>query len=95
MPRKRPKLATAGERVAAARRIIEAQQALLEKLRINGRPTNEADGALRMYVSSLLHRLAHEERLRKAAKDKRGEPRAKLKLTHCRVLQQRGAFLLG
>src|SRR5262245_33402700 len=71
MPRKSPKLKVLGPRIADARRIIDAQQALLEKLRINGEPTREAEGALRTYVSALTHLLAHEERLKAEARAKR------------------------
>jgi hypothetical protein len=43
------------DQVAEARRIIDAQHALLEKLRVAGAPTREAEGALRTYASSLMH----------------------------------------
>jgi hypothetical protein len=42
MPRKKPKLAVLADRIATARRIIEAQQALLEELRVSGEPRFEA-----------------------------------------------------
>ena len=73
MPRKSPKLKVLGTRIADAQHIIDAQQALLEKLRINGEPTHEAEGALRTYVSALMHLRAHEKRLKLEAKAKRGE----------------------
>src|ERR1700733_4507299 len=53
MPKRKPKLAVFADRIAEARRIIDAQQALLEKLRIGGQPTFEAEVALRTYASSL------------------------------------------
>jgi hypothetical protein len=53
MPKKASKLALLADQIAVARRIIEGQQTLLEKLRIKGEPTREAEGALRTYVSSL------------------------------------------
>ena len=53
MPRKKPKLAVLADRIATARRIIEIQQALLERLRVTGERTYEAEAALRIYVSSL------------------------------------------
>jgi hypothetical protein len=58
MSRKRPpktKLALVSDHTAEARRIIDMQQALLEKLRVAGAPTHEAEGALRTYGSSLMH----------------------------------------
>ena len=70
MPRKTPKLAVLADRIADARRIIDAQQAPLEKLQINGL-TQEADWALRTYVSCLLHLLAHQEKLRREIKTKK------------------------
>jgi hypothetical protein len=64
-------------RIADARRIIGAQQALIEKLRTSEQPTREAEGALRTYVSALMHLLAHEKRLRLEAKAKKGETKKK------------------
>jgi hypothetical protein len=40
MPKKRPKLVVLDKRVAEVRRIIDQQQALLERLRITGQPYN-------------------------------------------------------
>ena len=77
MPRKSPKLKILGAHIADARRIIDAQQALLEKLRINGEPTLEAEGTLRTYASALMHLLAHERRLKLEALAKRGETKKK------------------
>jgi hypothetical protein len=68
MPRKKKPT-----RLADARRIIDAQQTLLEKLRKNGEPTDEAEAPLRTYVSALMHLLAHEEKLRLEAQAKKGE----------------------
>jgi hypothetical protein len=73
MPRKRPKLSTLTARIAEPRRIIEAQLAQLMKLQTSGQSTTEAESALRMCVSSLLHLLAHAERLQEEAKAKKGE----------------------
>jgi hypothetical protein len=77
MPRKKPKLVLLAAQIAAARRIIDSQQALLERLRVNGRPTDQAKGALRTYVSSLMHLLAREDNLRKQAAAKKGETKNK------------------
>ena len=73
MPRKSPKLEVLGTRIADAQHIIDAQQALLEKLPINGEPTHEPEGALRTYVSALMHLRAHEKTLKLEAKAKRGK----------------------
>ena len=73
MPKKRPKLALLAEQIAVARRIISDQQALLGKLRVSGEPTREAEGALRTYISSLMHLIAYQERLRLESEAKRGE----------------------
>jgi hypothetical protein len=77
MPKKASKLALLADQIAVARRIIEGQQTLLEKLRIKGEPTREAEGALRTYVSSLMHLLAHEDKIKNEAKAKKGETRKK------------------
>jgi hypothetical protein len=69
MPRKRPpkpKLVLLAERIAEARRIIDAQQVLLEKLRVVGAPTLGDESALRTYISSLTHLLAHERKEKEA-----------------------------
>jgi hypothetical protein len=73
MPKKASKLALLADQIAVARRIIEGQQTLLEKLRIKGEPTREAEGALRTYE----HLLAHEDKIKNAAKAKKGETRKK------------------
>ena len=80
MPRKRSnktKLALLSDQIAEARRIIDAQQALLEKLRIAGVSTHEAEGALRTYTSSLMHLLAHEQKLKAEALAKKGQTKLK------------------
>jgi hypothetical protein len=73
MLKKRPKLAMLADRIAEARRIIEVQQAQLMKLQASSQSTNGAEGALRIYVSSLLHLLAHAEKLQEEAKALKGE----------------------
>jgi hypothetical protein len=60
-------------RIATARRIIEAQQALLERFRVSGEPTFEAKAALRTYASALAHLLAHADRMQQEALAKKGE----------------------
>ncbi len=73
MPKRKPKLAVFADRIAEVRRIIDAQQALLEKLRIGGQPTFEAEAALRTYASSLAPLLAHADKMREEALAKKGE----------------------
>jgi hypothetical protein len=75
MPRKKKptKLDMLRTRIGDARRIIDAQQALLEPLQNDGEPTQEAEAALRTYASALMHLLTHEERLRLEAQAKEGE----------------------
>ena len=40
---------------------------------IGAKPTREAEGALRTYVSALMHLLAHEKKLKLEAQAKKGE----------------------
>jgi hypothetical protein len=80
MPRKRPpklKSVLLADRIAEARRIIDAQQILLENLRVAGAPTHEAEGVLRTYASSLMHLLAYECKLKEEAEAKKGETKLK------------------
>ena len=80
MPRKRAhktKLALLSDQIAEARRIIDAHEALLEKLRVTGEPTREAEGALRTYASSLMHLLAYEQKLKEEALARKGETKLK------------------
>jgi hypothetical protein len=60
MPKKASTLAVLAERIAVARHIMDGQQTMLEKLRISGEPTREAEGSLRTYVSSMMHLSAYE-----------------------------------
>jgi hypothetical protein len=48
MPKKKPKLIVLSQHIAVARRIIDKQQALLEKLRVSGQPTLEAEGPFQL-----------------------------------------------
>ena len=61
------------DRIAAARRIVDVQRALLEKPRMDGERTDEAEAALRTYASSLAHLVAHADQLREEAGAKKGE----------------------
>jgi hypothetical protein len=40
-------------------------------------PTHEAEGALRIYASSLMHLLAHEQKLKEETRAKKGETKLK------------------
>jgi hypothetical protein len=71
--KKKPKLTVLAERIAVARRIIEEQRALRDTLRSSGRPTLEAEAALRTYTSSLTHLVARARRMREEAIAKKGE----------------------
>jgi hypothetical protein len=73
MRRKPPKVTILRSRIADARRIIDAQQALLERLRVSGEPTREAEASLRTYVSALAHLLGHEQRLKLEAQSRRAQ----------------------
>ena len=75
--RKKSQIALLSDQVAEARRIIDAQQALLEELRVAGAPTHEAEGALRTFASSLMHLLAHEQKLKEEARAQKGETKLK------------------
>jgi hypothetical protein len=80
MPRRRSnktKLAQLSDQVAEVRQIIDQQQSLLEKLRVAGSPTHEAEGARRTYASSLMHLLTHEGQLKAEAEAKKGETKLK------------------
>jgi hypothetical protein len=80
MPRKRrtkSKLDLLADQIAEARCIVAARQILLEKLRVEGHPAQEVEGALRTYASSLMHLLAHEHRLKEEAAAKKGETKLK------------------
>ena len=77
MPSKKPKLVALAKRIAVVRRIIDQQQALLERLRISGQSTVEAEAMLATYVSSLTHLLDHERRMREDAQAKKGETKKK------------------
>jgi hypothetical protein len=87
MPKKRPKLVVLDKRVIEVRRIIDRQRALLERLRITGQPTTDAEGLLRTYVSSLTHLLDHARRMRQDAQAKKGET----KKTPAGIIQLNGA----
>jgi hypothetical protein len=59
-----PKLVVAAARAAEARRIVAGQRLLIETLKASGRPTKEAEVALRLYVSALEVLEQHDRKLR-------------------------------
>jgi hypothetical protein len=71
MPRRDPKLVVAAARAAEARRIVAGQRLLIETLKASGRPTKEAEAALRMYVSALEVLEQRERKLREERRAKR------------------------
>ena len=62
-------------RVAEARRIVAAQRALIARLMLAGRPTLEAQGSLRTYLSALKLLEAFQRRIVEDNKAKVGETR--------------------
>ena len=71
MPRRDPKLIVATIRAAEARRIVTGQRLLIETLKASGRPTKEAEVALRSYISALEVLEQHERKLREERQAKR------------------------
>jgi hypothetical protein len=56
-------------RTAQARRIVAAQHQLIERLKMTGSPALDAERTLMIYLSSLRHLEAHEDKLRKEQKN--------------------------
>jgi len=73
MPRKKPKLIVAADRVAEARRIVAEQRQLVAKLKAFGRSTLDAERTLQMYVGSLKHLEDYERKIRMEDKAKTRE----------------------
>jgi hypothetical protein len=64
-----PKITLAAMRTAQARRIVAAQHQLIEGLKMTGSPALDAERTLMIYLSSLRHLEAHEDKLRKEQKN--------------------------
>lgn len=80
MPRKKPALISAEDRLNEARRIIADQHKLIAQLKASGHPTGDAERTLQSCASSLKHLEDHERRIRAEDKAKKGEtkkPRSK------------------
>jgi hypothetical protein len=75
--REKPTLAVLADQIASARCIIEAQHALLKKLRAGGQSSAGAEAELLTYASSLPHLLAHADKLKEEALAKKGETKKK------------------
>ena len=52
MPRRDPKLVGAATRAAEGRRIVAGQQLLIETLKASGKPSQDAEVSLQLYVSA-------------------------------------------
>jgi len=78
MPRKKPRLAVAAQRVADARRIVAEQKDLIAKLTAAGGSTLDAERALASYLSALRHLEHHERMLREEERAKRRETKKRL-----------------
>jgi hypothetical protein len=64
VPRKRPELILIAQRVAAARKIVADQQALIADLTASGQSAADAEKTLQTYLSSLRHLEDHARKLR-------------------------------
>ena len=77
MPRPDPKLIVAANRAAEARRIVAGQRLLIETLKASGRPAEDAEVTLQLYISALEVLERHERKLREEGRAKRRETRKK------------------
>jgi hypothetical protein len=75
MPKKKAKLVELEQKIDAAKRIVARQQAIVDKLLATGKPSAEAEGTLRTYLSSLNHLEGHRRQMRQDARAKHGESR--------------------
>ena len=70
MPRRDPKLVAAATRAAEGRRIVAGQQLLIETLKASGKPSQDAEVSLQLYVSALKVLEGYEQRLREQRRAK-------------------------
>lgn len=70
MPRPYPKLVKAAARAAEAKRIVAGQQLIVETLKAQGRPADEAEALLETLVSALKVLEGHEHKIREARRAK-------------------------
>ena len=75
MPSKKAKLVEIEQKIEVARRIVAKQQAMVDKRIANKKPSAEAEGTLRTYLSSLNHLETHKRQMRQDLKAKKGETR--------------------
>jgi hypothetical protein len=78
MPRKQAPLVVAAQRIAEARRIVADQQALVARLRVLKRPTDDAETLLHTYLSALAHLEDHERKIKQGLMARRGETKKKI-----------------
>ena len=74
MPRQDPRLVVAANRAAEGRRIVAGQRLLIETLKASGKPSEDAEVSLELYISALKVLEHHEQRLRE---ERRAKYRAK------------------
>jgi hypothetical protein len=78
MPKKKPTVVLAAQRADEARRIVARQQQAVVTLKALGHPADDAERALKTYVSALEHLEDHEREVRaeaRAAKRETKKPR--------------------
>ncbi len=73
MPRKKPRLIVAANRVAEARRIVVEQSDLIAKLKASDDPALDAERALQSYLSSLEHLEDYERKIKREGQAKKRE----------------------
>jgi hypothetical protein len=81
MPRRDPKLIVAATRAAEGRRIVAGQRLLVETLKASGKPSEDAEVSLELYISALKVLEYHEQRLRE---ERRAKYRAKPEISKAR-----------
>lgn len=73
MPRKKPRLIVAANRVAEARRIVVEQSDLIARLKASDDPALDAERALQSYLSSLEHLEDYERKIKREGQAKKRE----------------------
>jgi hypothetical protein len=73
MPRPNSKLVKAAARAAEAKRIVAGQRLIVETLKAQGRPADEAEALLETLASALKVLEGHERKLREARRAKTRE----------------------
>jgi hypothetical protein len=73
MPKKKAKLVELEQKISVAKGIVAKQRTIVDTLLAAGKPTAEAKGTLRTYLSSLNHLEGRRIQMQQDAKAKRGE----------------------